>query len=174
MALNRHASFDNLSGSRSSFKTTTPNALSRNRKRVLSEDFSLLHQDDFCSHPVGAVVGLPSSFATTTLLSQKKKLRHSLSQDAANQESQSPRWAPGLATSIKNFIPPTPKASFSLHPVLTLIPLVSLSLKKSHLLMTMNRIVWGGIGIRKNFQIRAHWVPLYQARAVRHSPWLVQ
>ncbi|MCJ1349920.1 hypothetical protein MMC31_008163 [Peltigera leucophlebia] len=110
-ALNRHASFDNLSGSRSSFKTTTPNALSRNCKRVFSEDFSLLHQDVFCSHPVGAVVGVP------------KKLRHSLSQDAANQGSQSPRWAPGLATSIRNFSPPTPKASFSLHPVLTLVPL---------------------------------------------------
>ena len=83
-ALNKYASFGDLSGSTSSFKTAHPprhstNALSRNRKRNLSEDFSLLFQDDLWFHLVGAVVGLPSLFASTSLLSQQKKRRHSLS-----------------------------------------------------------------------------------------------
>lgn len=116
--------FGSLPGSTSSFKTATSpahstKALPHHRKRVFSEDFSSLHQDDFWSHPLGVVVGLSSSFTYTSLFSQQKNRRHSFSQDAANQGSQSPRWAPDLATSRRNFIPSIPKASFSsshLHP----------------------------------------------------------
>lgn len=152
------------------------NALSRNRKRNLSEDFSLLHQVDLWSHPVGAVVGLPSSFAHAYSLSQQEKRRHSFSQDAAGQGSRNPRWAPGLATLKRNSISSTPKASFSLYlQFSTLLPLLSLSLwEKSHSLMTMNQIVWEGTGTRMHCQIRTHGLPIYQARAVRNSPWLVQ
>lgn len=51
-ALNWYALFGKLPSSTSSFTTTNPlahstNALSRNRKRVFSEDFSVLHQDDY-------------------------------------------------------------------------------------------------------------------------------
>lgn len=147
-------------GLTSSFKTATSpahstKALHHHRERVFSEDFSSLHQDDFWSHPVGAVVGLSSSFTYTSLLSQQKNRRHSFSQDAANQGSQSPRWAPDLATSRRNFIPSIPKASFSPRPQFSPSSPCSLCPKQSHLLITMNRIVCGSTGTRTNFQIQA-------------------
>lgn len=113
------ASFGNLPSSASLFQTTTSSAnsnneLSHHQKRVFGKDFSLLHQDDFGFYPAGVVVGSPSLFTYTSLLSQQKKQQHSSSQDIIDQGTQSPWWAPDLATSIKNTIPSIPKVSFFL------------------------------------------------------------
>lgn len=97
----------------------------------------VMHPDDLWHHPVEAVVGLTSSFAHTSSLSQQKKRWNSLSNDAADQGSRSPQWAFGLATLKKNSISAVSNASFSLDH--------QFSTENNHPLLTMNRRVWGNI-----------------------------
>lgn len=118
LTVNKYASFGDLPDSTSSFQTAarptySTNALSQSQEKSQRGLF-IMHPDDLWHHLVEAVVGLTSSFAHTSSLSQQKKRWHSLSNDAADQGSRSPQWSFGLATLKKNSISAVSNASFSL------------------------------------------------------------
>lgn len=100
-----------------------------------------------------------------------------MSQDVAHQlRSQSPRWAPDLATSTGTLFLLLQRqvslSSPSSHPHPSALSLSPSQKKPPTNNYDPNRI--GGTGTRTHSQIRAQWPPLYQAWTARHPPWLSQ